>query len=153
MATRIIETDWERKQAIRFIENHKLPLTLRIEAVGKRTARQNRLNRQWMIDIAEHLGDQPEYWRGYCKLHFGIAILKAEDADFAKEYDEVVKPLPYEMKLKLMQEPFDFGVTRRMTVKQQTAYLDSVHRDFSERGVALTDPGDLLHQMREDQAA
>lgn len=150
MATRIIETDWERKQAIRFIEGQKLPLTLRIEAVGKRSARQNRLNRQWMLDIAGQLdGWTAEEARGYCKLHFGIGILKAENDDFARNYDELVKPLPYEAKLKLMMVPFDFGVTRLMTVKQQTAYLDLVHRHFSEQGVVLTDPGDLLGQARE----
>ncbi len=43
-----------------------------------------------------------------------------------------------------MQVPFDFGVTRLMSVKQQTAYLDAIHRHFSEQGVVLTDPGDLL---------
>jgi len=31
-----------------------------------------------------------------------------------------------------------------MTTKQATAYLDGVHRHFSEKGIALTDPGDLL---------
>lgn len=153
MATRIVETEFERKQLIRFIEGHKLPMTARIEAVGSRTSRQNRLNRQWMNDIADQLGEHAEHWRGYCKLHHGIPILRNENDDFRREYDEVVRPLPYEAKLRLMQVPFDFGVTRLMTVRQQTKYLDSVHREFSEQGVALTDPGDLLHQARERELA
>lgn len=145
MSRRIIETEYERRQAIRFIEAHKLPMTVGIEAIGKRSARQNRLNRQWMLDIAGQIeGWDAEYTRGYCKLHFGIPILRADDEDFCREYDALVRPLPYEHKLKLMMVPFDFGVTRRMTTKQQTAYLDAVHRHFSEQGVALTDPGDLL---------
>jgi hypothetical protein len=149
MPTRICETEFERRQLIKFIEGQKLPLTARIEHVGNRTAKQNRLNRQWMQDISAQKGDTPEYWRGYCKLHFGVAVLKQDDETFAAEYDTVIKPLPYEAKLKLMQEPFDFGITRRMTVKQQTAYLDAVHRHFSQEGIALTDPGDLLHTSRE----
>lgn len=145
MTRRIIETEYERRQAIRFIEGHKLPMTIGIEAIGKRSARQNRLNRQWMLDIAGQMeGWSAEYTRGYCKLHFGIPILRADDEEFCREYDALVRPLPYEHKLKLMMVPFDFGVTRRMTTKQQTAYLDAVHRHFSEQGVALTDPGDLL---------
>lgn len=145
MTRRIIETEYERRQAIRFIEGHKLPMTIGIEAIGKRSARQNRLNRQWMLDIAGQMeGWSPEYTRGYCKLHFGIPILRADDEEFCQEYDALVRPLPYEHKIKLMMVPFDFGVTRRMTTKQQTAYLDAVHRHFSEQGVALTDPGDLL---------
>lgn len=145
MTRRIIETEYERRQAIRFIEGHKLPMTIGIKAIGKRSARQNRLNRQWMLDIAGQMeGWSAEYTRGYCKLHFGIPILRADDEEFCREYDALVRPLPYEHKLKLMMVPFDFGVTRRMTTKQQTAYLDAVHRHFSEQGVALTDPGDLL---------
>lgn len=145
MSRRIVETEYERRQLIRFIEGHKLPMTATIESVGKRSARQNRLNRQWMLDIAAQLdGWDAEAARGYCKLHFGIPILRADDEVFCREYDALVRPLPYEHKLKLMMVPFDFGVTRRMTTKQQTAYLDAVHRHFSEQGVALTDPGDLL---------
>ena len=145
MTRRIVETEYERRQAIRFIEGHKLPMTIGIEAIGKRSARQNRLNRQWMLDITGQIeGWSAEYTRGYCKLHFGIPILRADDEEFCREYDALVRPLPYEHKLKLMMVPFDFGVTRRMTTKQQTAYLDAVHRHFSEQGVALTDPGDLL---------
>lgn len=145
MTRRIVETEYERRQAIRFIEGHKLPMTIDIEAIGKRSARQNRLNRQWMLDIAGQMeGWSAEYTRGYCKLHFGVPILRADDEEFCREYDALVRPLPYEHKLKLMMVPFDFGVTRRMTKKQQTAYLDAVHRHFSEQGVALTDPGDLL---------
>lgn len=145
MTRRIVETEYERRQAIRFIEGHKLPMTIGIEAIGKRSARQNRLNRQWMLDIAGQMeGWSAEYTRGYCKLHFGIPILRADDEEFCREYDALVRPLPYEHKIKLMMVPFDFGVTRRMTTKQQTAYLDAVHRHFSEQGVALTDPGDLL---------
>ncbi len=150
MAQRIVETEFERRQLVKFIEGYKLPMTARVEAVGKRSARQNRLNRQWMLDIAQQLdGWDAEYARGYCKLHFGIPILRAEDEAFCAEYDALIRPLPYEHKLKLMMVPFDFGVTRLMGVKQQTAYLDAVHRHFSEQGVVLTDPGDLLHQSRE----
>lgn len=145
MGTRIIETEHERTMLVRFIEGHKLPMTASITAAGKRTSRQNRLNRQWMQDIAAQLeGWEPEYARGYCKLHYGVPILRADDEAFCAEYDEVIRPLPYEHKLKLMMVPFDFGVTRLMNTKQQTAYLDSVHRGFSEMGVVLTDPGDLL---------
>jgi hypothetical protein len=146
MATRIVETEFERRQLLKFVEGHKLPLTVQITAVGKRSARQNRLNRQWMLDIASQLdGWGAEYARGYCKLHFGVPILRNENEDFAKKYNDVVRPLPYEIKIKLMMTPHDLAVTRLMTVKQQTAYLDAVHRHFSEQGVVLTDPGDLLH--------
>jgi len=48
-------------------------------------------------------------------------------------------------------EPLDFPITRIMTTKQATAYLDGVHRHFSEKGIALTDPGDLTqHGVTKD---
>lgn len=140
MVTRFIESPRDRDMLVRFLEGQKLPLVVTVERGSRRTAAQNRLQRQWVREIAEQLGDTPEHWRGYCKLHFGVGILKAEDEAFAREYDAVIKPLPYEAKLRLMQEPFDFGVTRRMTAKQKKAYLDAIHRHFSEQGVALTDP-------------
>lgn len=149
MTSRIVESEFERKMLLRFIEAHELPITVNITAGGKRSSKQNRLNRQWMLDIAAQVGGwSAEYARGYCKLHFGIPILRNEDEAFCREYDEVVRPLPYEAKIRLMMVPFDFGVTRQMSVKQQTAYLDAVHRHFSEQGVILTDPGDLLGTER-----
>ncbi|MFS2326652.1 hypothetical protein U2P60_14750 [Brucella sp. H1_1004] len=147
MATRFIETEFELRQAVKFIEVQKLPITINVTASGKRSSKQNRLNRKWMLDIADQVdGWSTEYARGYCKLHFGIPILRNEDEEFCREYDALVRPLPYEHKIKLMMVPFDFGVTRLMTVKQQTRYLDAVQRHFSEQGVVLTDPEGLLHE-------
>ena len=142
---RILESEQDRRMLIRFLEGQKLPLTVRVEAGGKRTVRQNKLNRLWMQEIAEQLGDStPEEIRGYCKLTIGVPILRGENDDFCRKYDEFVKPLPYGHKLAMMMEPLDFPITRLMSVKQQTAHLDGVHRHFSEKGIVLTDPGDLL---------
>ena len=113
----------------------------------KRSLRQNKLQRLWMNEISQQLGDQtPEEVRGYCKLTIGVPILRAENERFRERYDKIVRPLPYEQKMALMMEPLDFPITRLMTTKQATAYLDGVHRHFSEKGVVLTDPGDLTRQ-------
>jgi hypothetical protein len=110
-----------------------------------RSLKQNKLQRLWLGEIAEQLGDQsPEEVRGYCMLTIGVPILRAENDTFRERYDAIVKPLPYEQKLALMMEPLDFPVSRLMTTKQATAYLDGIHRHFSEKGIVLTDPGDLL---------
>jgi len=105
----------------------------------KRTLDQNRLQRLWMQE-AERQGDKTaEEYRGFCKLHFGVVILK-EDPDFAERYDAIFKPLPYETKLELMQEPFDFPVTRLMKKKQKVRYLDSIYTHFTGLGMRLTEP-------------
>jgi hypothetical protein len=148
MVQRIIETEQDRHMLFRFLEGQKLPMTVDIKAGGRRTAKQNRLQRQWMNEIAMQSDMTPEEARGYCKLHFGVPILREEDGEFREKYDRVVKPLDYETKLMLMQEPFDFPVTRLMTVKQHTVYLDAVYQHFAARGFDLTDPGDLLSGAR-----
>lgn len=107
----------------------------------KRTLEQNRLQRQWLNEISEQLGDRtPEEARGYCKLTIGVPILRAENEKFREHYDRVIRPMPYETKLALMMEPFDFPVTRLMTTSQHTKYLDGIQRHFAEQGVLLTSP-------------
>ena len=145
MTTRFLENDHDRRMLIRFLENQPLPITVALTKGGKRSLRQNKLQRLWINEIAEQLADQsPEEVRGYCKRTIGVPILRAENDTFRERYDAVVRPLPYEQKLALMMEPLDFPISRLMTTTQATAYLDGIHRHFSEKGIALTDPGDLL---------
>ena len=145
MTTRFLETDHDRRMLIRFLEDQPLPVTVSLTKGGKRSLRQNKLQRLWINEIAEQLADQsPEEVRGYCKLTIGVPILRAENETFRERYDAIVRPLPYEQKLALMMEPLDFPISRLMTTKQATAYLDGIHRHFSEKGIVLTDPGDLI---------
>lgn len=149
MATnnRIVDTEQARDMLVKFITGKALPFTASITDGKHRTSDQNRLQRQWVLEISAQLGDQtPEEVRGYCKLHFGVPILRNENDVFRDEYDRVIMPLPYEHKLKLMMVPFDFGVTRIMTTRQKTAFLDTMHRHFSEQGLVLTNPDDLKHR-------
>lgn len=140
MTSRVVETEDGRKMLIRLLERQKLPFTATIETGRKRTVDQNRLQRLWMNEISEQMGESPEYWRGYCKLTIGVPILRAENEVFRAKYDEMVRPLPYPTKLAIMSEPLDMPVTRLMTTKQKTTYLDQMFRHFSEQGVILTIP-------------
>lgn len=143
MATnnRIVETEQARDMLTRFIAGRPLPFTVTVTDGKHRTTHQNRLQRQWMVEIAAQLGDQtPEDVRGYCKLAFGVPILRHENDAFRALYDRLVKPMAYQDKIDMMKEPFDFGVTRIMTTRQKTAYLDAVHKHFTEQGFVLTDP-------------
>lgn len=144
MADRIVTTEQDRRMLIRFLEQQKLPFTATITAGKHRTYQQNRLQRRWMQEIAEQLGDvTAEEIRGYCKLTIGVPILRDENEAFRQRYDEVVKPLTYERKLAIMQEPLDMPITRLMTTKQKSAYLDGIQRHFAEKGIALTNPDDM----------
>ena len=106
----------------------------------KRSTDQNKLQRKWLLE-AEAQGDHTaEEYRGFCKLHFAVPILRWELPEFKEKYDRIVKPLPYEAKLELMQEPLDFPCTRLMSKDQKTRYLDAVYQHFTSLGMRLTDP-------------
>lgn len=138
---RIVENQRDLDLLIAFLRGLKMPFTITLARGRRRTTDQNRLQRLWMNEISEQLGDQtPEEVRAYCKLTIGVPILRAENERFAEAYDKNVKPLPYEQKLELMAEPIDVAVTRLMTTKQKAAYLDAVFKYWTERGLILTQP-------------
>jgi len=141
MSQRFVETEQARAMFIRFIEAHDLPFTASTSAGGKRSTQQNRLSHLWYAEISEQLGDQTaNECKAFCKLTIGVPILRIVDDEFRLVYDEVIRPLPYEHKLKLMMPPVDMPVTSRMKTPQMTEYLDTMQRRFSEQGVVLTDP-------------
>jgi len=139
--TRIVENEHDRALLVNLIGSYGLPLTVNIVEGKKRSTGQNHLQRKWCSEVSEQLGDQtPEEVRGYCKLTIGVPILRSENEIFCEKYDRIIKPHPYETKLEMMMEPLDFPVTRLMTTKQKTKYLDGVLRHWSERGLILTIP-------------
>lgn len=144
MTDRVIQNIGDIEDVVRLIRHRKLPVTVKITAGKPRSTKQNRLQRMWCIEAAEQLGDETaEEKRGYCKLHFGVPILRMEDEEFREAYDKHIKSLPYESKMACMMEPIDFPVTRRMKTGQKKRYLDGMWDHFSGLGVKLTDPDSI----------
>ena len=141
MTTRVISDDLDLALLVQFLKARKRPYTVDIVAGKHRTNEQNHLQRLWLNEAAEQLGDHtPEELRGICKLEHGVPILRAENTRFAEVYDRLIKPLPYETKVAYMMEPLDFPVTRLMTTSQKTRFLDAMSARFLAQGVVLTDP-------------
>ncbi len=154
MTTRVIDSEQDRALLVRYVREHRLPFTVDVTKGKRRSVEQNRLQRLWMNEIAEQLGDQtPEEVRGYCKLTLGVPILRAENEAFRIAYDGNVRPLSYPQKLKLMMEPLDMPVTRIMTTDQKTRYLDGVVRHFGEQGIVLTQPDGTTSVARKPRGA
>ncbi len=144
MTSRCITCETDRKSLVSLIENKKLPFNITIADGRKRSIAQNRLQRLWMNEAFEQLGEYTaEEYRAYCKGHFGLPILCADSQEFCDVYNTVIRPLSYENKLKLMAIPLDFEVTRKMTVAQKQRYLDAVYDYFTGLGVQLTEPGEF----------
>lgn len=103
-----------------------------------RSNEQNAVMHGWFGQIARELREDDE--RGvkrYCKLHFGVPILRAEDEEFREAYDRVVKALPYEQKLIAMDI---LPVTSRMTTIQLDRCMTDIQDHYRTRGVHLEYP-------------
>lgn len=151
MAKRYIKTEQDKSALIAFIQNSKKPITVTIEQgiIGRRSERQNKLQRLWVSELAAQGDMTAEEYRAFCKLNFGVPILRNEDERFREVYDGKIKNrYDYATKLEFMAEPHDFPVTRRMTVKQHRQYLDAIYVHFTGLGFYLTDPMGYLEIER-----
>ena len=147
MPTKIIREPDHVDALAAMLRFRKLPITVTWAQGASRSGSQNRLAQRWFTDIANQLGDQThEEVRAMCKLHFGVPILREENEAFRVSYDRVFKALPYEEKLQSVRD-FDLPVTRLMTVKQMTAFMETMQRYWVQQGVRLTDPEALKYEQ------
>lgn len=103
--------------------------------VQPRNLEQNALAAVWYAQISKETGEgSPMDVKQECKLRFGIPILRAESEEFRLKYDRLIKPLPYETKLELMEW---FPVTSLMTVGQFSRYMGDVQHHYAQRGIVL----------------
>lgn len=140
MATRVIRRAEDVDKLANFVAAHTtFPLLVTITKGDARSNQQNRLAQRWFTDVARQNGESHEDVRAYCKLRFGVPLLRAENEAFRASYDRAMGHLTYEDKLEAIKA-FDLPVTRLMTVKQMTAFMDEVQRHFLSNGFHLTDP-------------
>lgn len=82
--------------------------------------------------------------RRYCKLHFGVPIMRKANEDFRNAWNVSFLLLTYETKLELMGEcalfgPDGFPVTRLFDRAQGIVYTDKIVTEFSSKGVVFDD--------------
>ena len=141
MPVRQINSVSDRAALITYLEHKKPPFVASITDGRRRSIAQNKLQRLWLNEAADQLQEYTaEQYRAYCKLHFGIPILRGENEDFCKAYDRVIRSCSYEDKLEMMAVPLDFPVTRLMKSGQKARYLDDMFQHFLGLGVLLTQP-------------
>jgi hypothetical protein len=122
-------------------KSHKW-LRVKWKAGKDRSLDQNAISHVWYAQIVKELREDDELGvKRWCKLHFGVPILRAEDADFRAFYDTAIKPhLDYEQKLQAMDH---VPVTSLMTKAQLSKYLATMQDHYRrERCVHLEFPGD-----------
>lgn len=119
---------------------YKRPINVKIIAEENRSLTQNALQHVWYNDVELAGYSRSRDARRYCKLHFGVPIIRSEDEEFRDFYDRALKSnLTYEEKLEMM----DFlPVTSLMNKVQMTRYLDNMQQHYAEQGVILEAEGE-----------
>lgn len=104
-----------------------------------RSLNTNALSHAWYEQVARELReDDARGVKRFCKLHFGVGLLRAEDEEFRESYDAVIKHhLSYEQKLIAMDM---LPITSRMTTKQISQYMQDMQDHYRTKGVCLEFP-------------
>lgn len=104
----------------------------RYDHTKRRSDDQNAISHAWYEQIARELREDDALGvKAYCKLHFGVPILRADDADFRAFYDAAIRSsLTYEQKLEAMSF---VPVTSLMSTDQLSRYLEAVQHHYATR--------------------
>ncbi len=107
-------------------------VTVTVKEGKSRSLDQNAISHAWYEQVARELREDSALGvKRFCKLHFGVPILRAEDEEFRAVYDGAIRrSLSYEQKLLAMDM---LPVTSRMNVKQLSAYLEAMQQHFAGR--------------------
>ena len=103
-------------------------LKLSVKTGKSRSLDQNAISHAWYEQLAAEIKDEDALgWKCFCKLNFGVPILRAEDEEFRTFYDASIKKLNYEQKLIAMKY---LPVTSLMTKEQLSKYLEAMQAHF-----------------------
>ena len=117
-------------------ENKYLRVTAK---VGKaRSIPQNAIQHAWYTQMAmeDRSMSQVEHVR-FCKYTYGIPILCAAEPDYREKCRRLLGPLDYECRMEAMDH---WPVTRLMTKRQESEYLEAVRNGYERKGVRLEFP-------------
>lgn len=149
--------EMDGKRLLRFIykESHESGKNLVVKISDqkeKRKEAQSRLQFHWYKELEMQSNDTAEYFRGLCKLTYGVPIAR-EDDEFRELYDSTIKGLPFEQKVALMMEPMDIPITRNFTVREMARYLSAIEVDMVKQGYRLSSNDDLYFMALMKDAA
>ena len=105
-----------------------------VKVTDHRNLDQNALLHKWFGIIAKEQGDTPENVKNFCKLTYGVPVLRSEDQEFNSFYRACIHGLTYEQKLKAVKY---ISVTSRATVKQMAKIIDHIQKSYAENGIVL----------------
>ncbi len=104
--------------------------------IAGRTKSQNAVWAVWYYLVSRELGeDTPEGVKCFCKLHYGVPLLQAQDSEFRALYEAaILNAFTYEQKLKIMRY---LPVTSRLGKSEGCIYQRTLQDVYAERGIIL----------------
>lgn len=108
----------------------KFPCEIEITDGTPRSLPQNNLSFKVYDRIAQHMDRDKLAARCYCKLTYGVPILRRDCEKFEAFCQKGLDNLTYEDKLEAMEFT---PVTSRMKKKQKSEYLDDVMDNFTRK--------------------
>lgn len=126
-----------------YFDQHKWVTFLKPRIGKDRTVLQNDFSFEAYTRIGKQLyGGDTQHARCECKLNIGCVILSEEDAEFREFYKTALARLDYGSKIRAMKI---VPVTSLMTRPQFIRYMDTIQRDYADKGVYF---GDLFEERK-----
>ena len=128
-----------KQQAINIVSSldYSEPLLIEVGPVKqKRSLPQNDKSHAWYNQVDKQLCFPIGTTKCECKLYFGVPMMRAEDEEFCRDYDSLIKNrFTLEEKLQIMRW---LPVTSRMSKSQKSRYLESMQHYYAEQmGIML----------------
>lgn len=121
-----LRTEWQQHHYLR----------VKVDVGTHRSLDANAVIHVWYAQIEREKGDmRPGDAERHCKLYLGVPILRADDEDFRRQYDALIKGrFTTEEKLAMMDW---LPVTRLMRTPQHSVYRDAMQQHWAEQGIVL----------------
>jgi len=147
MPDRILRTADDVADFCSFLHGaNNLPLTVSWVQGADRSQAQNRLMWKWASEVGSQTYSPPHEVQARWKLEHGVPILRAADDEYRETYDLAIRPQPYAVKIRLMEQ--GYPVTSVMKTRQMTMFLDKVAEECAQNGLQITQPdADLAGYM------
>lgn len=132
MAKMIVNSEETKAKAIHLINEefreHKY-LRLSIVTGEHRSLAMNALSWAWYQQISIERGEYtPKEVHAECKVRFGVPIMRRDCEEFQRQYDQHIKPLPWEPKLHFVGM---LPITSEMTTAQMKEYLEEMKAHYA----------------------
>ena len=112
-----------------------MEVLVKISSGKQRSISANALSHVWYSDIAKVWHESEGYAKAFCKLHYGVLILRGECEAFRQLYDKCIRNnLSYPEKLEAMKI---LPVTRLMDKDQMCRYLKAVQQGMADADLSV----------------